>query len=251
MLILVGLGLFDENDLTLRGLDAAKKADKVYIELYTGKWGGSIENLSKIIGKEIHELSRNDFEENSSKIIDEAKNKSVVIFVQGDPLIFTTHSSLLVEAKRQGIGTKIIHNASIISAIAETGLHIQKFGSSVTVPFPEKTKGKLPQSVYDAIKNNKEYNLHTLCLLDVIREENRYLKIGEALNILLKLEAQNGKEIITNGSKIVAFSATNSSKIVYGKVQDLINETFDTPSVIIIPGKLYFTEKEYLELYEI
>lgn len=251
MITLVGLGLFDEHDLTLRGLEAAGKADKVYMELYTGKWGGSLDELSKLVGKSIVELTRKDLEENSSEILKEAKNNDIVIFVQGDPLIVTTHSALLLDARKQGIITKVIHNASIVSAIAETGLHIQKFGPLVSIPFPEKTKGKLPQSVYDLIKSNKERNLHTLCLLDVIAEEKRYLSVAQALEILLKLEKQSGDRIIKNDSKVVIFNVGSNSNINYKTVKELLNKETELPAVVIIPAKLHFTEKEYLESYEI
>ena len=35
MLYLIGLGLGDERDITLRGLEAVKKCSKVYLEAYT------------------------------------------------------------------------------------------------------------------------------------------------------------------------------------------------------------------------
>ncbi len=35
MLYLVGLGLADETDITLKGLDVVKKAERVYLEAYT------------------------------------------------------------------------------------------------------------------------------------------------------------------------------------------------------------------------
>ena len=35
MLYLVGLGLGDAKDITVRGLEIVKKADKVYLEAYT------------------------------------------------------------------------------------------------------------------------------------------------------------------------------------------------------------------------
>lgn len=35
MLYIVGLGLGDERDITLRGLDAVQKCEKVYLEAYT------------------------------------------------------------------------------------------------------------------------------------------------------------------------------------------------------------------------
>ena len=96
MLSLVGLGLFDENDLTLRGIEEAKAADKVYIELYTSYWHGKMKNLEKIIGKKIGVLQRKDLEDESEKILNEAKKKKIAIFVQGDPLVATTHSALIL-----------------------------------------------------------------------------------------------------------------------------------------------------------
>ena len=35
MLYVIGLGLYDEQDITLRGLDAVKKCAHVYLEAYT------------------------------------------------------------------------------------------------------------------------------------------------------------------------------------------------------------------------
>jgi diphthine methyl ester synthase len=35
MLYLVGLGLADEKDITVKGLDIVKKAERVYLEAYT------------------------------------------------------------------------------------------------------------------------------------------------------------------------------------------------------------------------
>jgi diphthine synthase len=188
MLVLIGLGLFDEKDLTLRGTEEAKRSDKVFIELYTSKWHGNLKNLEKIINKKIEVLTRKDLEENSGRILDLAKSQSISILVQGDPMVATTHVSLIKEAKKLGVKTKIIHNASIISAIGETGLHLYKFGPSVTIPFPEKTKGKLPESVYDVIKMNKARGLHTLCLLDVIAEEKKFMAANESIKILIDLE---------------------------------------------------------------
>lgn len=245
MLTLIGLGLHSENDLSIRAIEEAKKSDKAYIELYTSKWYGNLKNLEKLIGKEIFELKRKDLEENSNKIIEEAKTKPLVIFVQGDPLVQTTHSSLLLEAKKHGIETKVIHNTSILSAIGETGLHVQKFGPYVTIPFPEKTKGKLPESIFEVIRENKKRKLHTLCLLDVIVEEGKYMTAKQGLQILLQ------GNIVNKDEKVVVFAKAGSENplIIYSSVDELIKmDVQDIPAVIILTGKLHFTEKEYLEL---
>lgn len=246
MLTLVGLGLHDEKDLTLRGIEAAKTADKVYIELYTSAWYGKDE-LEKIVDKKIEELKREDLEQRANKIVAESKTKNVVVFVSGDPMIATTHSVLIEEARKADVETKIIHNASIVSAIAETGLHIYKFGATATVPFREKTGGKLPESVYDIIKMNKRNGLHTLLLLDIIPE--RCMTANEAMQILLALEEQRKEDTFTNDTAVVVFARAGSddSMIAFGKVSELKRMDFGRPPmVLIVPGLIHFTEKEYL-----
>jgi diphthine synthase len=252
MLSLIGLGLWDEKDLTLRGIERAKNADEVYVELYTSKWYGNLKKIEKIIGKKVNVLKRKDLEENSGEIIEEAKDKDLVLFVPGDPLVATTHASLITEAKRRKIKTEIIHNASIYSAIGETGLHVYKFGATATIPFPEKTREVLPVSVYETLVENKRRELHTLLLLDVISEKKKFMTPNEGMKILLKTEETMKKGIFTKNTGIVIFARAGSSDplIIYGKVKDLLEKDFgDPPFVIIVPGKLHFTEKEYLESF--
>lgn len=250
-LTLVGLGLHDEKDLSLKGIDEAKNADKCFIELYTSCWHGSIEKLEKIIGKKVEELKRKDLEENSSRIISQAKNHKIVVFAQGDPLVATTHSALFLEAKKKKIRIKIIHNSSIVSAIAEIGLHIYKFGQIVTIPFPEKTKGKLPESIYETIKANRARGLHTLCLLDVAGEEKRFMLPQEAVRILLKIENKRKENVFTDKTQIIAVGKLGSENpvIELKSARDMLNSYFrELPAVLIIPGELHFTEKDYLRL---
>jgi diphthine synthase len=249
MLTLIGLGLNDENDVTLKGIEAAKNSDKVFVEFYTSFWNGKKENLEKIIEKKIYELQRKDLEENSNKILQEAKNSDIAILVQGDPLVATTHETLIVEAKKLKIKTKIIHNASIFSAISETGLHIYKFGPTVTIPFPEKVSSKFPKSVYETISENKRRNLHTLCLLDVLAENKKYMNASEAIEILLNMEKEFGGNMINENSEAVVFenAGSDESKITFGKISDLMSQEFKNyPQVLILIGNLHFTEKEYL-----
>ena len=252
MLTLIGLGLWNENDLTLRGIDRAKNSDIAYIELYTSKWYGDVKKLEKIISKKIKVLKRKDLEEDSDIILKEAEDKNVVLFIPGDPLVATTHISLISDTRKKGIDVEIIHNASIYSAIAEVGFHIYSFGATATVPFPEKTGGKLPKSIYETLKMNKLNGFHTLLLLDVMAEENKYMTPNEGIKIMLKTEEKMNDEVFTEDTEIVVFARAGSEKplIVYGKVKDLLNKDFGKPPfVIIVPGQMHFTEKEYLEQF--
>ncbi len=47
MLYLVGLGLADETDITVKGLEVVKKAERVYLEAYTSVLLVDKENLVK------------------------------------------------------------------------------------------------------------------------------------------------------------------------------------------------------------
>jgi len=253
MITLIGLGLHDEKDVTLRGVELAKAADRVYMELYTSKWHGSIKNLEKIVGKKIEALQRKDLEEDAKKIIELARKQNIVIFVPGDPLVATTHTTLIQSAVASRIDYNIVHNASIISAVAESGLHIYKFGPSVTIPFPEKTKGRLPESVYEVLKTNLARGLHTLCLLDVVSEENKYMLPKQAAAILLDLEKVKKENVCKEKTEVVVMARMGSSdaKIFFGKIGEVLKKDFgEPPMVLIVPGSLHFTEKEHLQLYK-
>ncbi len=247
MLSLIGLGLFDEEDVNLRGISEAKSSDKVYMETYTSNWSGNLQNLEKTIGQKIFILSRKDLEENSKKILDEARTKKVAIFIGGDPLVATTHSSLLLDAKKLGLETRVIHNTSIISAIAETGLHIYKFGATVTIPFLEKTKGTLPESVYKTIAENKKLGLHTLCLLDIA---NGFMNVSECLQFLLQIESKFKKRVFDENTQVVVYSLGSSPQIYFGKISSLLQKKLSSsPAVVIIPSHLHFAESEFLNMY--
>jgi len=250
MLYLVGLGLYDERDLSLRALEILKGCDEIYAELYTGIFRGDIKNLEKLTGKEIRILARRELEEDSDdNVLKNSKNMKVALLVPGDPLVATTHTSLLLRAKKLGITIKVIHSSSIYSAIGETGLQPYKFGKTTTLAFPE--KGYFPLSPYKAIKENMGRGLHTLILLDVKAEERRFMTINEAIHLLLEMESRKGDGIVTPDTIFVgAARLGGDSTIRTGPAEDLMKEDFgDPPHILIVPGRLHFMEEEALEMY--
>jgi len=69
-LIFVGLGLFDENDISLRGVEEAKNADIIFAEFYTSLLAGlSLHRLEEIVGKRIIVLRRRDLEDECGESI--------------------------------------------------------------------------------------------------------------------------------------------------------------------------------------
>ena len=223
MLYLVGLGVWNEKDISLRGIEVCKKADSVYCELYTAYWGGNLKKLGKLIGKGIIELERKDVEEKSYKILEGAKSKDIVLLVPGDPLVATTHVHLILEAKKANILIEIVHSSSIYTSISRTGLQIYKFGRTGTVITPK--KGYESRGFYDLVKENQKHGLHTLLLLD------RDMSTKKGLEILKGIESGKGRKILRN-AVLCSKLGSKHERIVYGKIDDLLNMDLAPPAVI-------------------
>jgi diphthine synthase len=248
-IVFVGLGLHNEMGISLRGLEEVKTADNVFIELHTNLMPDfSIENFEKISGKKLHIISRRGLEEENGGVLLKAAEKGKVVFlVPGDPLIATTHVALRIQAEKLGIKTRIVHGASIISAvIGLSGLHNYKFGKTVTIPLPSETPYETP---YEVIVQNKKLGLHTLCLLDVKVEENRYMRISEGLESLLKIEEKRKEKIVTMDTLVVgiARAGSNNPTVKADFLKGLLGYDFvGSPHSIIFSGELHFMEAEAL-----
>jgi diphthine synthase len=248
-LSLIGMGLHDENGITLQGIDAAKRSDVIYIELYTSIMPGlSLERLQRTLGKSVSVLSRRELEEDAeSTILENAKHQKVALLTPGDPMSATTHVGLLLSARQMGISTIIIHAASIITAAAgATGLEVYKFGRTVTIPSPATIDN--PESLYDFIMTNKKMGLHTLGLLDL---EKRPLTIPEAIQVLLRLERGKGAGLIRGDTLIVGLARVGAPDCLVraDRVDGILEEDFGGPPwSIILPSRLHFMEVEALQL---
>lgn len=248
MFYFIGLGLYDEKDISVKGIEALKKVEVVYAEFYTAKlFGGSISSLENMIGTEIKILTREEVEEENLPL-KEAKTKDVAFLSAGDPLIATTHSEMLIEAKRAGIKTIVIHSSSILSAAPGiAGLQAYKFGKVTTIPFTE--ENYFPYSPYHAIKVNMDLKLHTLVLLDIMAHENRYMTANQAMEYLLQAEEDKELKITTKETVIVvvAHAGSNTPIVRADKIKNLINYDFGGPlHCLMIPADLHFMEAEAL-----
>ena len=251
-IVFVGLGLHDDMGISLRGLEEVKTAEKVFIELYTSLMPEfSIENLEGISSKKFCVVTRKELEEeNGEAVLKAAETGKAVLLVPGDPLIATTHVALRIQAEKIGIKTRVVHGASILSAvIGLSGLHNYKFGKTVTIPLPSETPSETP---YEVIAQNKRFGLHTLCLLDIKVDENNYMKAREGLESLLKIEEKRKERIITMGTLAVGIARAGSCNptVKAGFVKDLLTYDFgESPHSVILPGKLHFMEAEALIVF--
>ncbi|MEM4264120.1 MAG: diphthine synthase, partial [Candidatus Woesearchaeota archaeon] len=222
-LYFIGLGLNDEKDISVRGLEIVKKADAVYLENYTAVLNCQLQYLEKLYGKKPILADREMVEKNPEQtIIKDAKDKEVAFLVVGDPFAATTHIDLLMRAEKMKIKTRVLHNASVISAIGVTGLQVYKFGKTTSIPFPE--KGFEPETPYDAIKENQKIGLHTLLLLDLRPKENKFMTINDAISYLLKIELRRGEKVFTGQTLCIGCAKLGSldQKIKAGKSNELL-----------------------------
>lgn len=252
VLYLVGIGLGNEKDITLNGLEAVKKCSKLYIETYTSQLGCSKEALEAFYGKKIIPADRELVEKNAEEtILKEAEKEDVAFLVAGDVFGATTHTDLVLRAKEKNIPVTVINNTSIINAVGNTGLELYKFGKTTSIVFPE--KNHQPESFYDAIAQNKSIGAHTLCLLDIKIENNteRFMTINDALKILLDIETRKKQNIVTEKTFVVGCARVGHDDAVvkYGTAKELLNHDLGAPlHCLIIPGPLHFKEEEMLKV---
>jgi diphthine synthase len=242
-LYFIGLGLNDEKDITLKGLETIKKCDIIYLETYTSILQCSIKDLEDFYKKKIIPANRDLVEKKAEEtILKDSKEKEVAFLVIGDPMCATTHIDLLLRAKKQGIKTKIINNSSIISAIGIIGLEVYKFGKTTSIPF-ENDNIKAP---FEVMQNNQKNNLHTLFLLDLDPENNEFLTIKDAINYLIK-QGMSKDQLCIGCARI----GSDDFKIKKGKANELINIDFGNPPYcLVIPSKLHFIEEEAIEQWK-
>lgn len=246
MLYFIGLGLYDAGDISMKGAEALKNVDTIYAEFYTARlFGTNISALEEMLGVEITILTREQVEEENIPL-KEAEKKDVAFVSAGDPLIATTHSDLMIEARKKGIETRVIHSSSILSAAPGiAGLQAYKFGKVTTIPFPE--ENYFPHSPYLAVKENMDSKLHTLVLLDIRAHEDRYMTANQGLEYLLRVESERGENLISGDTLAVVIARAGAEKPVVraDKIEKLLNEDFGGPlHCLMIPGDLHFMEAE-------
>lgn len=248
MLYLVGTGL-TAKDISVGSLERVRTCDKVYLENYTSQVAEGIAALESLCGVRIEPAPRS-LLECTDTIVEEAARGDVALLVPGSPLFATTHTDLLIRARRRGVAVHTAHNASILSVMGCCGLYSYSFGRTVSVPFFEPRWR--PTSFYVNIARNIAAGLHTLCLLDIRVDETqeRYMTANTALRQLEECEAAEGMQIIGDETEvfIVCRFGCPAEKIFFGRVADLRDRDFGTPlHSLIIPAKMDTIEREHVE----
>ncbi|MBI1968959.1 diphthine synthase [Candidatus Woesearchaeota archaeon] len=250
-LYLIGLGLADEKDISVKGLEIIQRCDIVYLEDYTSILRCSLPDLEKFYGKKIILASREMAEQGEDHIVEEAREKDVAFLVVGDPFSATTHIELLKQAHLLGVPVKVINNASVLTAIGMTGLQLYKFGKTTSIPFAENYAAL--ETPYTVLKENQKMGLHTLFLLDLQPEKKKFMTVNEALDILEKIEARKKEGLVHSKLLVVGCARLGSDDftIKSGTLQEGKGFHFgEPPHCLIIPGKLHFVEEEMMGMWK-
>ncbi|XP_029002008.1 diphthine methyl ester synthase isoform X3 [Betta splendens] len=268
MLYLIGLGLGDATDITVKGLQAVKKCSRVYLEAYTSILTVGKEVLEEFYGKQLILADRDLVEQGADEILKDAEVTDVAFLVVGDPFGATTHSDLVLRAANAGIPYKVIHNASVLSAVGCCGLQLYNFGETVSLVFWTDTWR--PESFYDKICKNRTAGLHTLCLMDIkvkeqsienmmrgkmIYEPPRFMTVAQAADQLIQIierRKEEGEELgVTEDTVCVGMArlGTDDQVIRAATLRQLMSCDLGAPlHSLVITGQLHPLEVDLLRL---
>src|SRR5438270_176068 len=240
MLWFVGIGVNGYKGLSIQALEVLKNCDTIYFERFTSAISDDdIHGLNSLIKKNCNDDDNNNdrvirpvdrwFVEDGRAILDESKSKEIVLLTYGDPLVATTLTELYVRAVKRSTKVNIIHNASgITSLIGETGLHVYKFGRTVTMM----SDFQSAISVYNVLFDNLLVGSHTLVLTEYNSDNNKlfFLDPRHVFQALSKVEQDLKYRAFLEETFVIIASriGTDQQKIISGKVKSLINRDFGT-----------------------
>ena len=148
----------------------------------------------------------------------------------------------------KGIETEVIAGVSVLTAVpAALGLQIYKFGRAVTIPIPEPNFA--PTSFYERTLENFRQGMHTLLLLDIKQEDERYMSANEGLEVLDSVERTLKRGLITPERLVcvVARAGSGDALVRAGPFSEMLEKDFGPPlHSIVIPGELHFLEASAL-----
>ena len=245
-LVFVGLGL-GEKGVSLEGVQAIASADVAYLEEYTSPASPRlVKGLEEASGRKVVVVGR-EFVEDGKKLLQEASTSKVVLAVQGDPMIATTHTDLRVRAIGKNVTTKVIHGATIAAAAASaSGLHYYKFGGTITFTRESRTHN---QEVYRRVHKNLLEGEHSLLLLEYDVEQKKGAEPALVFQRLMEAETNFKRGVLSEATFAIVLGKVGfgDERIWGGSFKTLRTVDFGKPPhCVIIPGSLHFTEEEAL-----
>ncbi|ADB61625.1 diphthine synthase [Haloterrigena turkmenica DSM 5511] len=248
MLTFIGLGLYDEQSITVEGRDALRNADRAYAEFYTSKLlGATAADLESAHDVDIEVRDRAGVEQRPDDILEAATSEDVVFLTAGDTMISTTHVDLRLRARDRGIETRVIHGVTAQTAASSlTGLQNYRFGKATTLPFPYAHGADgLPASVTDTIDANREDGLHTVVYLDIkvdheLTDEDEYMTADVGAELL----AEEYPDLV---GVVVARAGSPDPLVAAGTMSELAEREFGDPlHLLVVPGECHPLEADAL-----
>ncbi|XP_011141093.1 diphthine methyl ester synthase isoform X2 [Harpegnathos saltator] len=250
MFYLIGLGLGDVKDITVKGLEIIKKCNRVYLESYTSILTVQQETLEEFYGCPLIVADRELVESCADEILPK-EDEDVAFLVVGDPFGATTHTDLVLRAK-------------------EKDIQLYSYGETVSIPYWTDTWQ--PDSFYERIISNRQRDLHTLCLLDIkVKEPTlesilkkkkdymppKFMSVNEAANQLIevlnnKIQDSQITELTDQCLAVgLARVGCEDQRIVVCSLQDMTSVDLGPPlHCLVVPAKrMHPLEIEFLKQY--
>jgi diphthine synthase len=242
MLYFVGLGI--DQSISLKSLQALSSCEKIYYESYTSPRVND-EVLSQFSALPKVEVVKREFVEDGREILEASKKGNISLVCSGDPMVATTHQELRTRAIKEGVKTKIIHGSSILSSVGgELGLHSYNFGRIVTV-----TREPMQFTAYNTIYDNLLRGLHTIILLEWDESRDFFLEPAAAVKGLESAERDLRHGVLDSSTFVFLASRLGSDSASLSGLTFEELKSADVgapPHVLVLPGKLHYTELESL-----
>ena len=245
MLYFVGLGI--DQSPSLKALEELRRCDHVYYESYTSpRVNADFPSQISNSGEKMKiEVVKREFVEDGRKILEDSKKTNIALVSSGDPMVATTHQELRTRAIKEGIETRILHGSSILCSVGgELGLHSYNFGRIVTI-----TREPLQYTAYNTIYGNLLRGLHTTILLEWDESHGFFLEPKAAAKGLEDAERDLRHEVLDSSTFVLVASRLGSDDVLtHGLTfEELKNADLgNPPHVLVLPGKLHYTELEAL-----
>lgn len=251
----------------MRGLEAVRACDEVWLESYTSVLGVDVAALEAFYGRPVKVATRDTVESECDQIVGACATKDVALLVVGDALCATTHTDVALRARAAGARVEVVLNASVMGAVGKCGLQLYAYGQTVSVPFFD--GAWRPTSFYEKIAHNRAGGLHTLCLLDIkVREPDydalaktgrtvylppRFMTVNQCVDQLLEAEDQHGGGCCAPGAAAVGCARLGrpDELIVAGTLDDLRRVDFGGPlhCLVLCAPQLHDLEAQYLKQF--
>ena len=251
----------------MRGLEAVRACDEVWLESYTSVLGVDVAALEAFYGRPVRVATRDTVESECDQIVGSCATKDIALLVVGDSPCATTHTDVALRARAAGARVEVVLNASVMGAVGKCGLQLYAYGQTVSVPFFDGTWR--PTSFYEKIAYNRAGNLHTLCLLDIkVREPDydalaktgrtvylppRFMTVNQCVDQLLEAEDQHKGGACAADALAVGCARLGRADelIVAGTLHDLRAVDFGGPlhCLVLCAPELHDLEREYLRQF--